>query len=116
MSDPTPTNTAAKYGLIAAGGVAGAVALLALKSASLLFSFIAGAALLFFGIGLVTSKNQSDNVPGMICAGSGALAILSLLPFLRGFAKWLLGAGAFALFVVGVWHGIKFMLALKSRS
>ncbi|MCL1927464.1 MAG: hypothetical protein FWG07_01545 [Treponema sp.] len=116
MSDLISTNTAAKYGIFSAGAIGSAIVLLALKKLPLFVALIAGAVLLFFGIGLVTSKKSGDKIPGLICAGAGALTLLSLLPFLTGFANGLLGLGALALFAAGIWNAVKFILALRSRS
>ena len=112
MGDLISTNTAAKYGLFMVGGIGGAIVLLVLRALPWFFGVVAGALVLFIGIGVLSSKKAENRLPGILCTASGALAILSQLPFLR----WLLWPGAAALFALGIWNGVKFALSIKSRS
>jgi len=116
MSDLIPTKTVAKYGVLMVVGIGGAIILLVLKALPWFFAIIAGAILLFLGLGIMSSKKTNDTVPGVLCVVAGALVILSRLPFLGGIAQFLLWLGALALLVVGIWNGVKFILGLKSRS
>ena len=116
MSDLIPTNTVAKYGVFMVAGIGGAVLLLVLKALPWIFGLIAGAIVLFLGLGVLSSKKTRDTFPGVLCVAAGALAILSKLAFLGGLADVLLWLGALALLAVGIWNGVKFVLGLKSRS
>jgi len=116
MSELIPTNAAARYGILMVGCVIGAVVLLALRALPGFVAFIVGALLLFFGFGILSSKKSKDRLPGLVCIASGALTILSKFSFLKHPAGWLLKAGAVALFVVGIWNGVQFVLALKNRA
>ena len=116
MEEPAPASTPAKYGVLMMGCIAGAVILLGLKALPGFFAFIAGGLLLFFGFGILASKNAKDKIPGIICIITGALTVLSIFPYIKRPAGWLLNAGAIALFVLGIWNGIQFVLSLKNRS
>ena len=116
MSDPVKESAPAKYGVLMMGCIAGAVILLGLKALPWFFAVIAGGALLFLGFGIFASKNAKDKIPGIVCIIAGALTILSNFPYIKHPAGWLLNAGAIALFVLGIWNGIQFVLSLKNRS
>ena len=112
MSDLISTKTTARYGLFMAGGFGGAIVLLILRTLPSFFGVIAGVLVLLLGIGILFSKKTRNTISGIICIAAGTLTILSQLsPF-----KWLLVPGVAALFVLGIWNGIKFVLSIKSRS
>jgi len=94
-------------------GFAGGFFLLILKALPGFFAFIAGAALLFFGYGILKSKKSDNTLAGLVIIVAGALTFLSIIPFLGSIAGWILGAGAIALFVLGAWSGIIFLLNLR---
>ena len=112
MGDLISTNTTAKYGLCMVAGIAGGIILLILKALPWFVGLIAGALVLFVGLGILYSKNAGKKLLGIISTATGALVLLSQLPPL----KWLLIPGAVALFVLGIWNGIKFLLSIKSRA
>jgi hypothetical protein len=116
MNEPVSTGTVAKRGVFMVAGIAGSVVLTVLGALPSVFGIAAGLLVLILGIGAFASKEPGDRIPGLACTASGILAILARLPFLGGIAKWLLGVGAFALLVLGIWNGITFFLGLKSRS
>jgi hypothetical protein len=102
-----------KYGVLMLGGLLGGFVLLILKALPGFIAFIAGAALLFFGFGIFTSKRSNNKLAGLVIIIAGALTFFSIIPFLRSPAGWLLRIGAIALFVLGVWSGIIFLLGLR---
>ena len=115
MSDPIKTNTSGRYGVLMIGGIAGAIILLVLSALPGFFAFVFGGLLLFFGFGILSSKNKKDALVGLACIIVGALTILSKFSFLKHPAGWLLKAGAIALLALGIWNGIQFVLSLKNR-
>ena len=103
----------AKYGILTVGCLVGGFVLLGLKALPGLFAFIIGAVLLFFGFGILTSKKTNDKLAGLVIIIAGALTFLSIIPFLKGIAGWILRAGAIALLIMAVWNAIKFFLSLR---
>ncbi|MDR0402377.1 MAG: hypothetical protein LBH35_02180 [Treponema sp.] len=116
MNDMVPVNEVAKRGVIAVGGIAGGVILLVLGSLPVVVGIIAGAVIGVVGVAALSSKDPGDKLPGFIAAAAGVLAIVARLPILRGPAKFVLGAGAAALFAMGIWNAVKFFRGMKSRS
>ena len=116
MSEEKLPNTTAKNGILMAGGFLGALILFVLKALPGFFALIIGGLLLFFGYGILSSKNEKDTLAGLACVAAGALTILSKIPLIKHPAGWLLKAGAIILLIMGVWNGIKFVLSAKNRS
>ena len=116
MSDPVQVNDTGKYGILSAGGIVGAFILLVLGILHWFFALLIGGLLLFFGFGILTSKNSKDKLPGLVCIVAGALTLLSKVPFFKIPVGWLLKGGAIALLLMGIWNGIKYVLSLKNRS
>ena len=115
MSDYKPDNTTAKYGLLMAGGFVGAIVLFVLNALPGFIAFIVGGVLLFFGYGILSSKNEKDTLAGLVLAVTGAVTILSKFPFIKFIAGWLLQGGAIVLLVMGVWNCIRFVMSIKNR-
>ena len=113
MSDEKPANEKSKYGVLMIGALVGGFVLLILKALPGFFAFIAGAALIFFGYGILTSKKSNDKLAGLVIIIAGALTFLSIVPIFKSPAGWILNAGAIALFVLGVWSGVVFLLNLR---
>ena len=116
MSDDKPANSTAKYGLLMAGGFVGAIILFVLNALPAVFAFIVGGVLLFFGYGILSSKNEKDTLAGLALAVTGAITILSNFPIVKFIAGWLLQGGAIVLLVMGVWNCIRFVMSVKNRS
>ncbi|MDR1505868.1 MAG: hypothetical protein LBI67_02075 [Treponema sp.] len=116
MNDIVPVNEVAKRGVIAVGGIAGAVVLFILGSLPAVAGIIAGAVIGIVGIAALSSKSPGDKFPGFVAAAAGVLAIVSRLPVLGGLARFALGAGAAGLLALGVWNAIKFFKGMRSRS
>ena len=104
---------AKKNSILMLGCFVGAVLLFILNALPGFFSFITGALLAFFGYGILTSKKSNDKMAGFVIIIVGALTILSIFPFFKHPASWLLKAGAIALLVLGVWNGILFLLSFR---
>ena len=102
-----------KYGVLMIGGLLGGFVLLILKSLPGFFAFIIGALLLFFGFGIFTSRQSNNKLAGLVIIIAGMLTFLSIIPFLRSPSGWILRIGAIALFVLGIWSGIVFLLGLR---
>ena len=116
MSEEKQSSATARYGIFMMGGIVGAIVLFILKALPWFFAIIVGGLLLFFGYGILSSKTVKDKMAGLACAVAGALTILSKFPFIKHIAAWLLQAGAIALLIMGIWNGIRFVLALKKHS
>ena len=111
MSNEKPA--AARYGVLMFGCFVGAILLFVLNALPGFFAFIIGALLLFFGYGILSSAKTNDKLAGFVLIIAGLLTVLSVLPFIKHLASWLLKAGAIALLVVWVWNAIRFMLSLR---
>ena len=107
---------ASKYGILMIGSFVGAIILFILNALPGFLAFIVGALLLFFGYGILTSKKSNDPLVGLVLIAAGVLTILSVFPYIKNLASWLLKAGAIVLLVLGVLSGIRFVLGLKTRS
>ena len=82
-----------------------------------LLGIILSGASLVLGLGALTSKSREDKKPGFVMTAAGALGLLVKFGpfFMKPFAAFFLGLGAIGLFAAGIWHGIRFLLGLKSR-
>ena len=101
------------YGVLVIGCLAGGLVLLILNALPGFFSFIIGAVLLFFGFGVLASKKSKDKLAGVVIIIAGALTFLTIIPFLKGPAGWILRVGGIALLVLGVWNGILLLLSFR---
>jgi hypothetical protein len=127
MDDPerrnviAPVRSLEKLGVAAVADIAGGVFLfvLGILGARLpIVGIILGGLSVLIGLVTLRSKDPADRRAGIILAGGGALAILSRragVVFFRSLAGTLLSIGAFGLFAMGIWNGIKFLKGLKTR-
>jgi hypothetical protein len=79
------------------------------------FAFIIGAALIFFGFGILRSGKSNNLISGLVIIAAGVLTFLSVIPVLRVLAGLILRLGAIALLVLGVWSGILFVINLRKQ-
>jgi hypothetical protein len=82
------------------------------------FGFVVGGIVLVFGVCSFFSKDPSDKKTGIIFALAGLFTLFSKMDIqaVSGFLKILLNIGAFGLFALGLWNGIRFLLGLKKRT
>jgi len=113
MKELNMSDDKSKYGVLVVAGFVGGFFLLMLRALPGFFAFIVGAALLFFGFGILKSRKSNNALAGLVIIIAGALTFLSIIPFLRGFAGLGLKIGAVALLVLGCWSGIIFLLNLR---
>ncbi|HCM25500.1 MAG: hypothetical protein A2Z99_11345 [Treponema sp. GWB1_62_6] len=116
MNEIVPTNTLAKQGVAAVGGIAGGLGLLVLGGLPWIFGIVAGGVVAVVGLSAMASHERADRIAGRIALGAGALAVLAKLPIVGGLAGGLFGLATFGLLGMGVWNGFKFMKGLKSRA
>ena len=115
MEEVYMSDDKSKYGVLMVVGFAGGIALFILNALPGFFAFIIGAALIFFGFGILKSKKSNNTLAGIVIIAAGVLTFLSIIPFIRVLAGWILKVGAVALLVVGVWSGIVLVLNLRKN-
>ncbi len=75
---------------------------------------ILGGGLVLLGILGVLGRSKNDKVTGTVLMGAGVLGLASFI--FKGLTGFLLGAGGFALVVVGAISIFKFIKGVKSRA
>jgi hypothetical protein len=126
MDDPdrrsslTPVRNLEKTGVAAIADIAGGLFLFILAILGgrfLIIGIILGVISSLVGLAAICSKDPVDRKAGAILAAGGVLKIFSRAgaAFIRPLAGTLLSIGAFGLFAMGIWNGIKFLLGLKNR-
>ena len=115
-----PRDVLVKQGMSAVGYLASGLLLILITIGSRLgiLGIILSAAVLIFGIGALVSKDREDKKPGLVLTVAGIMGLIVRfgIPVLKPIAGTVLGIGAVAMFAMGIWKGIKFLLGLKSRS
>lgn len=116
--DLVPTQTLAKQGVAAVGGIAGGIGLLVLRGISHVpvVGIVAGAVVTIVGIGALRSDTPEDRRVGGIVTGAGVLSILSGIGIFAGIAGGLLGVATVGLVGMGLWNAWKFFKGLRSRA
>ncbi|AEF83716.1 hypothetical protein TREPR_1729 [Treponema primitia ZAS-2] len=110
------TNTLAKQGMTAVGGIVGGAVLMIMRALPPVLGIIAGLVVGILGIGGIISKDKDDRKFGLLATVAGGLSILSRIGIIRPLAGTLLSISALGMLVVGAWSGIKFFKGLKRRS
>ena len=116
---PVPREVLVKQGISAVLYLAGGAFLLlmAIGSRIGLLGMVLSLVALVVGIGAILSKDREDKKPGILLTAAGILGMVMRLrvPFFQAIAGTVLAAGAFSLFIAGIWKGINFLRGLKSR-
>ncbi|MDR1635878.1 MAG: hypothetical protein LBR93_00940 [Treponema sp.] len=115
-----PARKLEKLGVAAIADIAGGVFLFVLGILGARFpllGIILGGLSVIAGIAAIRSRDPADRKAGAILAAGGGLAILSRVGavFFQPLAGTLLSIGAFGLFAMGIWKGIRFLMGLRRR-
>ena len=114
-----PRDVLVKQGMSAIGYLASGLLLVLVTAGSKMgiLGIVLSGAVLIFGIGALVSRDREDKKPGLILTAAGVMGLIMRfgIPVLKPFAATILGIGAVAMFAMGIWKGIKFLIGLKSR-
>lgn len=116
MNDIVPTNTLAKQGVAAVGGIAGGLGLMIVGGLWWPLSVAIGAVVGFAGFSALSSADPADRFGGKVALAAGGLVVLSKLPIVGGLAGAMLGLGTLGLIGLGAWNAFKFFKGLKTRA
>lgn len=119
MNDVTPQSPREirRAGVTGVASLAGGFALMVLNSmATGFFGLIIGAVVAGAGYFLSRKSDATDRTTGMMAMAAGALAMISVIPFLGGIAHFILGFAGLGLVIMGGINVYKFFKGLKSRS
>ena len=111
--------TLVKHGTSAIAYLSGGALLMIMSFGArfVLLGIILSVAALVIGAGALISKNRDDKKPGIVITAAGVLGLILRfgLPFMKPFAAFILGLGAFGMFAAAIYKGIQFIRGLKSR-
>ncbi len=108
MNDMVPRKDMVKYGMQAAGGVVGGIALLVLNGLSAVPSLIVGGAVAV--LGLIIGSDKKDKLAGTIVTVAGLITAATAIPLLGGIAGFLMKVSGIGLLIMGglnLWKFIK---------
>jgi hypothetical protein len=114
-----PTSVLAKQGVTAVAGIVGGAAMLLMGALPPIVGVVVGGIITAVGIGAMLSKDPDDKKPGRVATAAGLLTLAAKVggfAWMKALAGTVLGLGAFGMFAMGVWNGIKFLHGLKKRS
>lgn len=117
MDDLVPTQTLAKQGVAAVGGIAGGIGLWVLNGLAHVpvVGIVAGAVVTVIGVVALRSEAPEDRRVGGVVTGAGVLSILSGIGIFGGLAGGLMGLASIGLIGLGAVNAWKFYKGLRSR-